>query len=357
MAEEVAVLKEEHAMVDDGHFRKSVQIQTICPLKGKKKTLTESPRVVVLARPYGDNIAPHPPALAGLTAPLLDVRVSPIAQRVEDSPRLPHQRVSHVIIPRRRVRPRPVVPHRRRRSTDLVFVRSVPVLGPVLVLVGPIGRDIAVIILQVYSSPRISTPLIPTGLSIRLTIHAPVAERLRVNILVPKRRGIPGARLCPCVRVDPQLQAQRVHFLRGPADAVGELIRVVADAVRFSVAAVERPAVVDIDILVARVFQSQIHNLLRCGLCSGRAGRGQRDIPWRGSEVGGGNRFLVFLTRNLSSWISHRNAFHELNPSAGSFPVFPSLGLRPLTVAVKTFTASASRETELTPIVERIVRD
>lgn len=54
--------------------------------------------------------------------------------------------------------------------------------------------------------------------------------------------------------------------------------------------------------------------------------------------------------------MSQRNAFHELNPNAGSFPVFPSFGLRQLTVRI--FTVNASSENtgiERAPIVERIV--
>lgn len=54
--------------------------------------------------------------------------------------------------------------------------------------------------------------------------------------------------------------------------------------------------------------------------------------------------------------MSQANAFHELNPNAGSFPVFPSLGTRPLTV--KTLRVNATSEstgTDRVPIVERIV--
>lgn len=89
-----------------------------------------------------------------------------------------------------------------------------------------------------------------------LTIDAPVAERLRVDILVSQRRWIPGTRRRAGVRVDPQLQAQRVDLRRSAADAVREPRGVVLETSGLDVAVGERPAVVDVDVLVAGGVQA-----------------------------------------------------------------------------------------------------
>lgn len=64
---------------------------------------------------------------------------------------------------------------------------------------------------------------------------------------------------------------------------------------------------------------------------------------------------MVILTRNLSSWMSQANAFHELNPNAGSLPVFPSLGIRPLTVKTLIVNASSESTGKRVPTTERIL--
>lgn len=57
-----------------------------------------------------------------------------------------------------------------------------------------------------------------------------------------------------------------MDFTRSPTDSVWELGGVVSDTISFVVAAIEGPTVVDVDILIAGIFQSQVNDLLRCDL-------------------------------------------------------------------------------------------
>lgn len=83
-----------------------------------------------------------------------------------------------------------------------------------------------------------------------------------------QRRRIPGTRRRAGVRVDPQLQAQRMDLRRSAADAVREPRGIVLETPGLDVAVGERPAVVDVDVLVAGGAQAQIEDLLCCDLCS-----------------------------------------------------------------------------------------
>lgn len=57
-----------------------------------------APAVVVFARPFGVNVTPHAPAVAGGIAPLLDVGVAPGAEGELDCAVLGEQGVAHCVV-------------------------------------------------------------------------------------------------------------------------------------------------------------------------------------------------------------------------------------------------------------------
>src|SRR5581483_11968899 len=81
-------------------------------------------------------------------------------------------------------------------------------------------------------------------------VHAPGGEAVGVGALVAEAAGVAGAGLCAGVLVDAQFQAEGVHVGGGAGDAVGELGRV-RHQLPGGVAVLQKPAVVDVDVLVA----------------------------------------------------------------------------------------------------------
>ena len=88
-------------------------------------------------------------------------------------------------------------------------------------------------------------------------VDAPVGEGLRVDLLVAEAARVAGARHGARVLVDPELESQRVHVVGGAVDAARELHRVGHQATGLRVALMGHPAVVDVDVLVARVLQAR----------------------------------------------------------------------------------------------------
>jgi hypothetical protein len=97
----------------------------------------------------------------------------------------------------------------------------------------PVGRDVAVVVLEV--------------------VHAPLRELQGVGVLVPVTAGEPAAlraRRGAGVLVDAELEAERMHVVGDRLDAVRELGRV-GHQVAAEVAVRLGPAVVDVHVLVA----------------------------------------------------------------------------------------------------------
>ena len=86
-------------------------------------------------------------------------------------------------------------------------------------------------------------------------IHAPVGKRLRVLELMAETARIARAGFGPHAGIHPELESEAVYVVGQVLHAVGEESRI-GDQSAVRVPVLERPAVVDDDIIVTRVFQS-----------------------------------------------------------------------------------------------------
>jgi hypothetical protein len=97
-----------------------------------------------------------------------------------------------------------------------------------------------------------------------LTVDPPVGKRRGVQLFVKEGARVLAARQCAGITVDAELEAQRVDFGGQPRYAAGELDRVRVEAPGLVVARLleAAPAVVDVDVLVAGVFEAEVGELL-----------------------------------------------------------------------------------------------
>ena len=159
----------------------------------------------------GVDVAGGAPAVADARAPGPHVLLAPVAQAVQDRPAGRGQGVAH---------------------GGVAGLRGHTVV-------------VAVVVLQV--------------------VHAPRGERLGVGGLMAEAAGVPGTGRGARVLVDAQLQAEGVHIVRGALDAVGELGGV-RNQPAGGVTGVRHPAVVDVDVGVARSLHAVGVHGLRGGL-------------------------------------------------------------------------------------------
>lgn len=100
------------------------------------------------------NIARHAPRVAGCVSPGIHIGLTPVTKRVENGPVHAEKSVAHGLIALRRRRFRPVVPGRgsvcKSRAGAVWVGTTVGAVGYAGgVLVGLIGRDTAVVVLEV----------------------------------------------------------------------------------------------------------------------------------------------------------------------------------------------------------------
>ena len=161
-----------------------------------------NPEVVLDKCPAVSNVLRASPAVGSLGSPLPGVVLAPVAQRVEDGSTGSHERVSH------------------RRVSDLA--RN--------------GIVVAIVVLKVVDSP--------------------ISEVLSIFFLVVEGASSFGARLGSSGRVDSELEALVVNVVSNGLHAIGESLRV-GNKVTISGSLEQVPAVIQVDVLVADIVQSQ----------------------------------------------------------------------------------------------------
>lgn len=73
------------------------------------------------------NVARYPPRVSGLIAPIIDIRLAPVTQRIEDRPVHVEQSITHPSVAREGVRLSPIVPWGSRvRKIRTGTIRIIP---------------------------------------------------------------------------------------------------------------------------------------------------------------------------------------------------------------------------------------
>ena len=87
-------------------------------------------------------------------------------------------------------------------------------------------------------------------------VHVPASERLRVLSLVLPRARVSGAGQSTSTAVQAKLQAERVDMVCDCFHTLRKLLRV-GDEVPGGVARLSGPAIIDVDVGIAHVFQTK----------------------------------------------------------------------------------------------------
>lgn len=156
----------------------------------------------------------HSPRVPVVGSPGPDIIPAPLAQRKEDGPANGFEGIVHCGVPRLRV------PSRRSARLDH----------------GPVARRVAVVVLPV--------------------VDAPGRKRLRVLDLVALRAWVAPAGLGAGTTVQTKLEAHAVDLVCDGFDAVGPFGGV-GDQVSRGIPRKGAPAVVDVDVGVAEVFEAE----------------------------------------------------------------------------------------------------
>ena len=171
----------------------------------------------------------HPPRVSVVGPPRPDIIPAPLTQGKEDGPADGLEGVVHGGVPRLRA-----PGGRAARLHD-----------------GPVAGRVAVVVLPV--------------------VDAPGRERLRVLDLVALRARVAAAGLGAGTAVQAELEAHSVDLVRDGFDTVGPLGGV-GDQVARGVSRQGAPAVVDVDVVVAEIFEAERDKGVGCR--EGVAGRG-----------------------------------------------------------------------------------
>lgn len=99
----------------------------------------------------------------------------------------------------------------------------------------------------------------------RLTVDTPRGESGSVNLLITKRPLVPTASRLPSIAINPKLQPKLMHLVRHMPNPIGELL-LINDKLLGAVVPPEveiAPAVVNVDVLVSQVLETQVNDELR----------------------------------------------------------------------------------------------
>jgi len=136
------------------------------------------------------------------------------------------------------------------------------IIHTVLTGIGPVARDIAVVVLQIYQPPlRRSQPR--GGGKRRLTIYTPARECGGIDALISNTRRISRAGLRPCTAIDPKFQTQGMNLCRQTAHPRRELDQIGDDLLSDVIpTANNRPAIIYVHIFIACVLSKQTSQLV-----------------------------------------------------------------------------------------------